>query len=41
MLLFSRFFPLIPLFEQKESQVFVDEIKIGRARVPAILREQE
>ncbi len=41
MLLFSRFFPLIPLFEQKESQIFVDEIKIGRARVPAILREQE
>lgn len=41
MLLFSRFFPLIPLFEQKESQVFVDSIKIGRANVPAILREQE
>ena len=41
MLLFSRFFPLVPLFEQKESQVFVDEIKIGRAKVPAIFREQE
>ncbi len=41
MLLFSRFFPLVPLFEQKESQVFVDKIKIGRAEVPAILREQE
>lgn len=41
MLLFSRFFPLVPLFEQKESDVFVDEIKIGRAKVPAILREQE
>lgn len=41
MLLFSRFFPLVPLFEQKESQVFVDNIKIGRANVPAILREQE
>ncbi len=41
MLLFSRFFPLIPLFEQKESQVFVDSIKIGRVNVPAILREQE
>jgi molybdopterin-containing oxidoreductase family membrane subunit len=41
MLLFSRFFPLVPLFEQKESDVFVGEIKIGRARVPAILREQE
>lgn len=41
MLLFSRFFPLIPLFEQKESQIFVDKIKIGRVNVPAILREQE
>ncbi len=41
MLLFSRFFPLVPLFEQKESQIFVDRIKIGRASVPAILREQE
>ena len=41
MLLFSRFFPLVPLFEQKESQIFVDNIKIGRANVPAILREQE
>jgi Ni/Fe-hydrogenase subunit HybB-like protein len=41
MLLFSRFFPLVPLFEQKESQIFVDKIKIGRANVPAILREQE
>ena len=41
MLLFSRFFPLVPLFEQKESQIFVDEIKIGRAKVPAIFREQE
>lgn len=41
MLLFSRFFPLVPLFEQKESQIFVDKIRIGRADVPAILREQE
>jgi molybdopterin-containing oxidoreductase family membrane subunit len=41
MLLFSRFFPLVPLFEQKESQVFTSTIQIGRAKVPAILREQE
>jgi molybdopterin-containing oxidoreductase family membrane subunit len=41
LLLFARFFPLIPLFEQKESQTFAAEIKVGRARVPAILREQE
>ncbi len=41
MLLFARFFPLVPLFEQKESQTFGDSIKIGRARVPAILREAD
>ncbi|MSQ08478.1 MAG: molybdopterin oxidoreductase [Dehalococcoidia bacterium] len=41
LLLFARFFPLVPLFEQKESQTFSAEIKIGRARVPAVLREQE
>ncbi len=41
LLLFSRFFPLVPLFEQKESQTFSAELKIGRARVPAVLREQE
>ncbi len=41
MLLFSRFFPLVPLFEQKESQTFGDSIKIGRATVPAIVREAD
>ena len=41
MLMFARFFPLVPLFEQKESQVFTTDIKIGRATVPAIIREQE
>lgn len=41
MLLFARFFPLIPLFEQKEAQVFSSKIKIGRASVPAVLRERE
>ncbi len=41
MLLFARFFPLVPLFEQKESQVFTTNVKIGRASVPAIIREQE
>ena len=41
MLLFSRFFPLVPLFEQKESQVFTDDVMIGRAKVPAIVREAE
>ena len=41
MLMFARFFPLVPLFEQKESQVFTTDVKIGRATVPAIIREQE
>ncbi len=41
MLMFARFFPLVPLFEQKESQVFTTDMKIGRATVPAIIREQE
>jgi molybdopterin-containing oxidoreductase family membrane subunit len=39
MLLFSRFFPLVPLFEQKESQVFTQDMTIGRAKVPAIIKE--
>lgn len=41
MLLFAKFFPLIPLFEAKESQVFTTNMRIGRATVPAVLREQE
>jgi len=41
MLLFSKFFPLVPLFEQKESQVFTDDVMIGRAKVPTILREAD
>ena len=41
MLLFARFFPLVPLFEAKESQVSTRDIRIGRATVPAVLREQE
>ncbi len=41
MLLFSKFFPLVPLFEQKESQVFTTDVMIGRAKVPAIIREAD
>ena len=41
MLLFARFFPLIPLFESKESQMFTTDMKIGRTTIPAVLREQE
>jgi len=38
-LLFAKVFPLIPLFDIKEGQVLKDEIKIGRRRVPAVIRE--
>ncbi len=41
MLLFSKFFPLVPLFEQKESQVFTEDVMIGRAKIPAIIREAD
>jgi len=39
MLLFSKFFPLIPLFETKESQVFTTDVTIGRVTIPAVVRE--
>lgn len=38
-LLFSKVFPIIPIFEQKEGQVFAEEIQVGRVRVPAVIRE--
>lgn len=39
LLLFSKAFPLIPLWEAKEGQVFMDEIKVGKRRIPAIIKE--
>ena len=39
MLLFSKMFPLIPLFDIKEAMVGRDEIKVGRKTVPASIRE--
>ena len=39
MLLFAKFFPLIPLFDVKEGMIFRDEMKIGRRVVPASIRE--
>ncbi|MDP6401963.1 MAG: polysulfide reductase NrfD, partial [SAR202 cluster bacterium] len=35
MLLFSKVFPLIPIFDIKEGMVFRDEVKIGRRTIPA------
>ena len=39
MILFSKVFPLIPLFDVKEAMVFRDETKIGRRTIPATIRE--
>ena len=39
MLLFAKFFPLIPVFDIKEGMVIRDEIKIGRRMVPATIHE--
>ena len=39
-LLFAKVFPLIPLFDIKEGQILTDEIKVGRRRVPAVIREE-
>ena len=39
MLLFSKVFPLIPIFDIKEGMVFRDEVKIGRRTIPASIRE--
>ncbi len=38
-LLFAKFFPIIPLFDIKEGQVLKQEIQVGRVRVPGIIRE--
>ena len=39
MLIFSKFFPLIPLFDMKEGMVGRDEVRVGRRTVPASIRE--
>ena len=39
MLLFSKLFPLIPLFDIKEGMTNRREFKIGRRTVPATVRE--
>ena len=39
LLLFSKVFPLIPLFDIKEGMVARDEVKIGRRTVAASIRE--
>ena len=39
MLVFTKLFPLIPIFDVKEGMVGRDEIRIGRRIVPASIRE--
>lgn len=38
-LLFGKFFPLIPLYDEKEGQKLMAEVEVGRVRVPALLKE--
>lgn len=40
MLLFSKVFPLIPIFDIKEGQILSDEIQVGRRKVPALKVEE-
>ncbi len=39
LLVFIKLFPLIPVWEAKEGQLFQAEIRIGKRRIPAIIRE--
>jgi Ni/Fe-hydrogenase subunit HybB-like protein len=38
-LLFAKFFPIIPLYDIKEGQTIKAEVQIGRVKVPAVARE--
>ncbi len=40
LLLFSKVFPLMPLFEQKEGQRFAAQIRVGRRSIPGVVREE-
>lgn len=39
LLLFTRLFPPIPIYDQKEGQVLHQDVKVGRSTVPGIVRE--
>ena len=39
LLMFSKFVPLIPLWEEKEGQKLIDEVQVGRVTVPALVKE--
>ncbi len=39
LLLFSKIFPVIPIWEEKEGHIWKREFRIGKLRLPAIVRE--
>jgi molybdopterin-containing oxidoreductase family membrane subunit len=39
LLLFSRVFPLIPLYDVKEGDILKTQVQVGRRAVPAVFRE--
>ena len=39
LMLFSKFFPLIPVWEEKEGQKLIDEVKVGDRVIPALVKE--
>jgi hypothetical protein len=41
LLLFAKLFPIVPLWDVKEGHVLREELPVGRARVPAVIRESE
>ncbi len=38
-LLFSKVFPVIPIYDIKEGQVAREEMQVGKVQVPAVMRE--
>jgi len=40
-LLFTKVFPIIPIWDQKEGQKLQDEIRTGRRKVPAVVLKEE
>ena len=39
LLMFSKFFPLIPLWEEKEGQLLMEEVQLGNRSIPALVKE--
>jgi Ni/Fe-hydrogenase subunit HybB-like protein len=39
LLIFAKFFPIVPIFAVKEGHVVREEIEIGQRKVPAVIKE--